>query len=162
MRADTSPHFFEWLESTPLASGIRQSLWAYPVLEITHIVGIIMLVGGAFLIDLHLLGFSRNLPFPALSRYLLAWSAKGLLLIIPSGILLFMTNAASLASDPTFRLKLALLGIAGLNAWVFHKLISRRIESTIQPNLPSAAKISAFFSVIVWLAIIACGRLLAY
>ncbi|WP_218145326.1 DUF6644 family protein [Parapedobacter koreensis] len=151
------------MENTPLAISIRQSLWAYPALEIIHIVGIVMLVGAAFLFDLRLLGFSKNLPLPILSRHLLPWSARGLLVIIPSGMLLFLTNATSLAFDPTFWLKLVLLGAAGLNALVFHQIIiNRHIKPKIQESPPFGAKICALFSIIVWIAVIACGRLLAY
>ncbi len=82
---------FEWMENTTWATGIRQSMWLYPALEIVHIVGIVVLVGAAFMFDLRLLGFSKRLPLPRLASYLLPWSARGLLLIVPSGILLFST-----------------------------------------------------------------------
>jgi hypothetical protein len=142
--------FFSALENSALAVGIRQSLWLYPMLEITHLLGIVMLVGGAFFFDLFLLGFAKNLSLPELSAYLLPISRKGLLLVIPSGILLFITNAETLAMDTTFWLKMALLILAGLNALVFHRL----------QLLP--VKLTAVVSIVAWIAIITCGRLLAY
>src|SRR4051794_2787360 len=113
----------EWLEKSSWAVGIRQSLYLYPVLEIIHILGIVMLVGAAFLFDLRLLGYSKSLPIPSLARHVLPWSQRGLILIIPSGLLLFITNAQSLGSDFTFWLKIALIGVAALNVWVFHRFI---------------------------------------
>lgn len=143
-----------------MAAGIRQSLWLYPALEIVHIVGIVLLVGAAFMFDLRLLGISKDLPVSGLSRHLLPWSRRGLWLIIPSGILLFSTNAKSLIIDPTFGLKMGLLVLAAVNVLIFHRFIFP--EHGNHNELPASAKISAFVSILVWISIIACGRLLAY
>lgn len=156
-------HFLSWLENTSWAAGIRQSMWLYPTLEIIHLTGIVVLVGAAFMFDLRLLGFSKNLPLVALSRHLLPWSRRGLLLIIPSGILLFITEARTLGVDPTFWLKMTLLVIAALNVLLFHRFIFHiPSDKNIQHELPFSSKISALISIIVWIAIITCGRLLAY
>lgn len=138
-------------------------MWLYPALEIVHIVGIALLVGAAFMFDLRLLGFSKNLAVSTLSHHLLPWSSRGLLLIIPSGILLFITNAKALGADPTFWLKMILLVVAALNVLVFHKFIYHPASDQEKKyRLPFPAKISALLSITVWIAIIACGRLLAY
>lgn len=156
-------HFLSWLENTSWAAGIRQSMWLYPTLEIIHLTGIVVLVGAAFMFDLRLLGFSKSLPLVALSRHLLPWSRRGLLLIIPSGILLFITEARTLGVDPTFWLKMTLLGIAALNVLLFHRFIFNiPSDKNTQHELPFSSKISALISIIVWIAIITCGRLLAY
>jgi hypothetical protein len=154
--------FLSWLEASSLAVSIRQSLWLYPALEIVHIVGIVILVGAAFMFDLRLLGFSRNLPIVFLARHLLPWSRRGLWLIVPSGILLFITNAQVLGADPTFHLKMILLILAALNVLVFHRFIFQPHSDSEVPNNSPLNKISAIISIIVWMAIIACGRLLAY
>ena len=154
--------FLNWLESSSWAVNIRQSFWLYPALEIVHIVGIVILVGAALMFDLRLLGFSRNLPVVFLARHLLPWSRRGLWLIVPSGILLFITNAQTLGADPTFHLKMGLLILAALNVLVFHRFIFRSHSDSEVPNNLPYTKISAIISIIVWVAIIACGRLLAY
>ena len=147
----------DWLEHTSWAEAIRQSMWMYPALEIVHILGIVMLVGSAFLFDFLLLGFSKNLPPVSMSHYLLPWSRRGLILIIPSGLLLFITNAGAMGSDPIFWLKMGLLAVAGLNALVFHRRFSGG-----QTQLPAKSKVHALVSLMVWIAVISCGRLLAY
>lgn len=153
----------DWLESSFWAVQIRQSLWLYPALEIVHILGIVILVGAAFMFDLRLLGYSKNLPVSGLARHLLPWSQRGLILIIPSGLLLFITNAKTLGTDFTFWLKMILLVIAALNVFVFHQFIFKKhIDNRLTGELSGSAKISAVISLIVWIAIIACGRLLAY
>ena len=66
----------QFLEQSSLAATIRQSAWFYPVLEIIHITGIVMLAGGAFMFDLRVIGFSKHLPVVALSHHLLTWSLR--------------------------------------------------------------------------------------
>ncbi len=155
---------FAWLEDTSLAAFIRQSMWLYPILEIIHIIGITVLVGAALMFDLSLLGSAKQLRLSGLAQHLLPWSQRGLVLILPSGILLFITNSKTLGVDPTFWLKMILLLIAAINVLVFHRLIFRKgnfSNPDIDP-VPVSAKISAVISIAVWLGIIACGRLLAY
>lgn len=155
--------YLHWLENTSWATTVRQSLWLYPALEIIHILGIVILVGGAFMFDLRLLGFSKNLPVADLSRHLLPWSQRGLLLVVPSGVLLFFTNAGALGTDPTFWLKMVLLLVAALNVLVFHKLLFKpHKDSQISGNFTLLYKVPALISIAVWIAVIACGRLLAY
>ena len=153
----------QWLEDTSWAVAIRQSIWLYPTLEIVHITGIVILVGPAFMFDLRLLGFSKNLSVSGLAGYLLTWSRRGLLLIIPSGLLLFITNAATLGYDPVFWVKMLLLSIAGINALVFHRFSFASVSGWNEnANVPANAKVAAIISIITWLSIITCGRLLAY
>jgi hypothetical protein len=152
----------QWLENSSPAVAISQSLWLYPILEIVHITGIALLVGPAIMFDLRLLGFSKNLPVSALARHLLPWSRRGLLLIVPSGLLLFITNAVALWYDPVFLIKMLLLVVAGLNAFAFHRFTFRSVAASNDTILPAGAKVTAGISIIVWIAIIACGRLLAY
>lgn len=157
------PEYLQWLENSIWATAIRQSLWMYPALEIIHILGIVLLVGAAMLFDFRLLGFPTNLPLAGMASYLLPWSQRGLILVIPSGLLLFITNAETLGLDPTFWLKMVLLIVAALNALIFHKLVYKgQIEPEISPRLSLRFKIPALISIVVWIAVITCGRLLAY
>jgi hypothetical protein len=153
----------QWLEDSSWAVSIRRSLWLYPILEIVHIAGIALLVGPAFMFDVRLLGFTKTLPVSSLARHLLPWSRRALLLIIPSGLLLFITNAATLGYDVVFHIKMCLLIAAALNALAFHHFVFRSVLAWDEKtNAPTAAKVTAFISIMVWLFIIACGRLLAY
>lgn len=150
------------LEDSALAGAIRQSSWLYPFLEIVHILGIVLLVGAAFLFDLRLLCFSKKLPVPDLARHLLPWSRRGLYLIVPSGLLLFSTNAMALANDPVFHIKLIMLLVGSLNAGFFHRFLAPSSPKWQHGNTPRSAKAVALCSIVVWVTVIACGRLLAY
>ncbi|GGM86583.1 hypothetical protein GCM10010967_18620 [Dyadobacter beijingensis] len=159
-------NYHQWLEALEKSSwavGIRQSLWLYPTLEIVHIIGIVVLVGAALLFDLRLLGSAGHLPVTALSRYLLPWSQRGLILIIPSGLLLFITNARALGTDPVFWTKVGLILFAGLNVFVFHRFVYEPFKFRgASGDMPGMARLCAGISIVVWVAVVACGRLLAY
>ena len=144
---------FRWIEASTLAAAIRQSTWLYPFIEIIHIIGIVLVAGGAILFDIQLLSAGKR-PVTD-NRYLLMWSKRGLILSIPSGLLLFATNAIALSTDPVFGLKLFLLLLAAINAWIFHIRV-------YLPANKATARLHAIASIIIWVSIISCGRLLAY
>ncbi|MEX2232175.1 MAG: DUF6644 family protein [Cyclobacteriaceae bacterium] len=154
---------FEWLEASSLAVYIRHSQILYPVIEIIHIVGFVFLVGSAFLFDFRLLGVSKKIPVTDLAKHLLPWSRRSLLLVIPSGLLLFITEATSLSGNSVFGIKLTLILVAFANAGFFHRFTFPTVRSWdhLQPT-PYAAKAAGIISLILWTGVITCGRLLAY
>jgi hypothetical protein len=159
----TGPAWLGWLEMTALAQAMRQWLWLYPIVEIVHISGFVMLVGAAAMFDLRLLGFSRRLPVAAMARHLLPWSRLGLAVVAPSGLMMFVAHATEMAASPVFRLKLILIATAGLNAAVFHRWSVKSVGSWNHDVVtPVAARLSAVLSLILWTGVISCGRLLAY
>ncbi len=152
-----------WLENTGLAVTVRESAWLYPAVETLHIIGFVILVGAATMFDLRLLGASRGLPVSDAARHLLSWSRASLIVVIPTGLLLFMSNATALSVNPAFRLKLVLLIAAGLNALIFHRWSFKTVAAwDREAPAPPQAKISAAVSLALWASIISCGRFIAY
>lgn len=157
------PGWLVWLEQTAPAAAMREWLWLYPAVEIAHILGFAVLVGAAVSFDLRLLGLSRQLPVAGLERHLLPWARASLLLVVPSGLLMFMAHATEFAGNPAFRLKLLLLAAAGLNAALFHRFTFRSVPAwDRQAPAPAAARAAAVASLLLWAGVISCGRLLAY
>lgn len=151
------------LEGTPLAAAARESIWLYPIAELLHIIGFVLLVGAAAMFDLRLLGLSRAIPVSSLAAHLLPWSRAGLAVVAPTGLLMFASDATATAANPAFRLKLLLILAAGLNALAFHLGPFRRVRAWDRdaPS-PVAARIAAVLSLLIWAAVIAAGRLIAY
>lgn len=150
----------EGLENSYLASLIRSSTFLYPIIETIHILGFVILVGSAFMFDLRLLGISRKLPVVDLGKHLLPWSQRSLFLVIPSGLLLFISNAQTLAASPVFLLKLILIAAAFINAGLFHLFLYRRLEQNAASRM--YGKLSAILSIFLWVGVLTCGRFLAY
>jgi len=163
MHPPTGPAWLVWLETTGLAVAMRQWLWLYPIVEILHIIGLAVLVGAAALFDLRLLGVSRTLSVTALGSHLLPWARASLLLIVPSGLMMFTAHATEMASNPAFQLKLVLLAAAALNAAAFHLRTFRTVAAWDHGvSAPSGARVAAILSLLLWSGVITCGRLLAY
>lgn len=151
------------LEAAPLAVAMRHDLWLYPIVEIVHISGFVVLVGSIVVLDLRLLGFSRALPARALARHVVPWSVGALFVIVPSGFLMFMAHASDFVVNPAFQLKLALILTGFINAAVFHTGAFRRYADADRDlPVPAAVKAHAAASIAIWFSVIACGRLLAY
>jgi hypothetical protein len=72
-------------------------------------------------------------------------------------------HATEFISNPAFRVKLVLIAFAALNAAVFHGTVYRSVSAWDQHHpTPAAAKASAALSLVLWLGVITCGRLIAY
>ena len=151
------------IEMSALGQAMRQWLWLYPSVEIVHLVGIALLVGSIIVLDLRLLGLSRTLPVRRLASHVLPWSAAGLALILPSGLAMFVAHATDLMGNPVFVLKVCLIMAAGINAAVFHAGVFRGAAAwDVNAPPPLMARAAAALSLLLWVSVIACGRLLAY
>ncbi|MFN3416234.1 MAG: hypothetical protein ACK4ZD_07950 [Caldimonas sp.] len=129
--------------------------WAYPMLEVVHIVGIALLLGNLVALELRVWGRARALPVPALARLSLGLALCGFALAAASGLLMLGTQASELLGNRAFLLKMLLLALAGINAAWFH--IRRSLE-----RLDAVAKVSMMVSTLIWLLVVVCGRWIAY
>ena len=152
-----------WIEQSALATAMRQELWLYPSVEILHIFGFVTLVGSIAMLDLRLLGLSREISVRGLARHLLPWTLGALIVIVPTGLMMFMAHASDFISNDAFMLKLSLIFGAGLNAAAFHVGPYRTVGQWDSATAtPGAAKVHAALSLLIWMGVISCGRLLAY
>ena len=151
------------IEMSALGVAMRQSLWLYPIVEIVHLTGIALLVGSIAMLDLRLLGLSRSVPVRRLASHILPWTAASFVLIVPSGLSMFVAHAGDFIASPVFVLKVCLILAGGVNAAVFHAGVFRgAADWDVNRAPPAAARIAAALSLALWVSVIACGRLLAY
>ena len=151
------------IEGFAIAKAMRENLWLYPSVEIVHIVGFVILVGSVVMFDLRVLGLSKSVSVRGLARHLLPWSVGALLLIVPTGLLMFSAHAADFLTNRAFQVKMALLLTAGINAAIFHTGPYRSVATwDTNATAPVGARVSVAASIAIWFSIIACGRLLAY
>lgn len=134
---------------------IAQHPWAYPALEVVHIVGIALLLGNLVLLELRVWGLGPALPVEPLARLALGLSLTGFALIAASGLTMFAANPAELLANRAFVLKLGLVSLAGLNAAAFHARGGLA-------RLDAFAKTQTVLSLGLWLAVIILGRWIAY
>jgi hypothetical protein len=157
------PALLVWLESSGFAAAMRQWLWLYPIVEIVHITGIALLVGSIAMLDLRLLGLSRALSVQRLARHLLPWSVTGFAIAAATGSMMFTAHATEFWVNPAFVVKMSLIGLAGLNALWFHLRTYPKVGGWDSGGAaPAMAKMAAALSLLFWVGVISCGRLLAY
>lgn len=151
------------LEALAIAKAMREWLWLYPAVQIAHIFGFTILVGSAVMFDLRVLGLSKQIPVRALARHLLPWSLAALVMIVPTGLLMFAAHADDFLNNRAFQIKMALLLAAGMNAAMFHTGPYQSVRSwDTEAAAPVLARASAALSIALWIGVISCGRLLAY
>ena len=151
------------IEGLAIAKAMRENLWLYPSVEIVHIVGFVMLVGSVVMFDLRVLGLSRGVSVRGLARHLLPWSVAALALIVPTGLMMFSAHADDFITNRAFQVKMGLLLAAGINAAIFHTGPYATVSQwDLNARAPLGARISVALSILIWIGVIACGRLLAY
>jgi hypothetical protein len=150
-----------WLDAIGLGGWMRGSTLAYPVVNILHLVGLVLLVGGIGVLDLRLAGLWRRVPLGPLAAALQPLAAAGLAVMIASGAMLFAADGRALAASPLFQAKLGLILLAIGNALAFRWRYRRRLAANVV-RMPPGGRLLAFTSLALWLAILVCGRLIAY
>jgi hypothetical protein len=163
MTLDAALHVVDTtLRATPVGVFVRHSVWAWPVLESLHFMGMSVLIGTVGLFDLRLLGFARGVPFAALHR------------LVPLGIAAYtlnlLTGLCFLSGTPdqylfnlAFRVKVSFMLVAGLNVLFFYSRVFGRLR-TLAPDSapPLGARIAGAVSLTMWIGVMSAGRLLTF
>ena len=138
-----------------MLDSLQSSTWAYPALEVVHLFGIALLLGNLVLLELRVFGLGAALPVQALARLSLTLAFVGFGLAAASGLLMFVTQPAELLANRVFTLKMLLLLLAACNAGWFHGRGSLH-------KLDTLARVQLALSTLIWLAVLTCGRWIAY
>jgi hypothetical protein len=147
----------------PLTALMKSSTWLFPLVETAHIWGFVILVGSVAMFDLRVLGMAKTISVRALSKFLLPFSLGAVLIVVPTGVLLFVTQPMELLANRVFMLKLGLIFLAACNALAFHAGPYRSVADwDVNTTAPLTARLMTAASIVIWLSVILCGRMLAY
>ena len=156
--------FCHWLQNTGLATGIRQSdLW-FPVIEGTHILALSFSVGMILMLDLRLLKVSfGRVAVARIMESIMPWALLGFIIMFATGLLLFAAQAEKVSINRFFQTKLVLLAALGANALLFQFKYYPALSGWEQTGeIPKGASMVGMVSLVLWSAVITCGRLMAY
>ncbi len=153
-----------WLESTALSTGIRESIWSYPVIESLHVLTLCVFLGLTVLMDGRLVGLVlTETPVSHVMERLLPWIRSGFALMVVTGLLLFLATPVRFYDNVLFRLKLLLLVAAGHQRVAVSPHALRAVREWGSGRvLPRRAWLAGAISLVLWTAIVAAGRLVAY
>lgn len=150
---------FQACEASTLGTAIRESTWAFPVIESVHLVALAMLGGAVLLVDLRLLGLTlRDQPVARLARDVQPWLNASLVLMVLSGAPLFASEAMEYYYSEFFRLKMMTLSIAT----VFTFTIRKAVVFSDAPPARARIKLTALTSLGLWLSVGAAGRWIGF
>jgi len=154
----------ESLQNLPWASGIKQSEWQFPVIETVHSLAISFMIWPAALLDMRLLNLMlRKRPVTQVAAQFLPWVWVGFSVMVVTGLLLFSAEAVKCYNSPFFRVKLVLIILAGLNAFIFHKTVFNNVAAWDEGRDTTVrARLAGGLSLLFWIGVVAMGRGLAY
>jgi Family of unknown function (DUF6644) len=154
----------DWLENSALGSVARESLYGFQILVAIHILGLVFSVGMLLWVDLRMIGVClSDYRLSTVYRTLSRWFGVGFSIMMVSGIALFAGFATSAFENLFFRVKIAAIALAGINAVAFHRL-SRHISETadLATRPPRFVRWAGLTSILLWAAVILCGRMMSY
>lgn len=143
------------LHKLPLAAAIRESAWAFPLLEIVHIAAFAAMIGTVLTVEMRTLGLQKAIPLLELGQLGAKIALVAFTVIVASGSLLLLSDLQGYIANRAFVVKLGLITLAAINMVVFHLRNSLARADGI-------ARAQAVFSLTLWLGVISAGRLVAY
>jgi len=146
-----------WLEQTGLGHAARHSTWLFMIVNVLHVLGAALVVGGIAVFDLNVL-FNRK-EAAATGRIAIPLAASGLLMQIPTGVTLLAVEARALGVNPAFYAKMAFIALGLANVAVFHARFGSAMGHL---PLPASARLLAVVSLAAWALTLIAGRMIAY
>ena len=152
------------IQNTSWATGFRQADFAFPLIEGTHIMALSLSVGLILMLDLRLLRLAfQGERVSKVMHQVMPWALPGFAIMFVTGLVLFLAQAESAYTNNYFRVKMLLLVALGANAAVYQwKFYPNMAAWDLGEAVPAGAKVIAVLSIVLWMVVIACGRLMAY
>lgn len=161
---------FLWMETLPVSIAFAESMLMYPLVLGVHVIALALSVGILALVDLRMAGvLLRKHDWRDFMSQLRPWFVLSFVLILATGVLLFLPMASHFADSSVFWVKMLLILLAGFNAFAFEWInrreqrdLSLASDGTVVPATPVSLRIFALVSLTLWISVIALGRVLAY
>jgi hypothetical protein len=158
------PAIIQWMQNSDIGTGIRESIWLFPIVETSHVLALALSVGVLIWFDLRLMGWGmKHQPVSAVHKQVMPLAFIGFVVMFISGVLLFWSEAEKCYKSGFFRAKILFLVLAGINAGIFELRTKKSIEDWDKyPIPPMKARMAGLISILSWAAVIIAGRATAY
>jgi len=149
---------FEWIAHTGPGVLIQRSTYAFPVLEVLHLMGLTLLLGVVLTLDLRLLGVGlRRQAAPVVVQSLSPAFWAGLALTLGSGTILFIGEPVKCFFNLAFWWKMGLLIVAlAVQTLLFHRAAQAPRDSA------AAGRLIAILSLVLWSGVGLAGRAIGF
>jgi hypothetical protein len=147
---------FQWIADAPCFAVMRDSKWAFPIVEMAHLLSLAILGGTVLLVNLGLLGIRfRREENPSFARELWPLFLGSLATMILSGVVLLSAEAIKCYYHPAFRLKMAILALAVVFSFTAHRRV-------VQAPASIWSRPAAVVSLMLWLGVGLAGRAIGF
>jgi hypothetical protein len=158
MLSESLRPYFEWCGNTWLGSTIRDTVWAFPVIETFHLLALAVLLGSVLIVNLRVFGLgSRYLSAAQMARQLQPWMLASIGVLIATGIPMALSEPIKCFESISFPIKMGLI-VVGIvvqftiqRKWVMAGNATRR-----------KAQFAAIVSIMVWTVVGAAGKGIPY
>lgn len=153
----------ESVQSSAIAEWMRDTNPAMQVVESTHVLAAVLVLGTVLIADLRLLGITdSHRSFTRISRETLRLTWLAFAVAVATGSLMFTTSAQTYFGNAAFQLKALALLAAGLNMLLFQVLTARSVAAWDDGKPPRAARIAGIASLLLWAAVVLLGRWIGF
>ena len=126
--------FFTWCENSAVGEAIRSSQWLFPVIESVHLLALVVISGSVLVIDMRLFGLGlRRQPVAQLARDAQPWLIGSLMVMLATGILLFLSEATKCYYSPAFSVKMTSLFLAIVFTFTVRRQVAMADETRVGP-----------------------------
>ena len=152
--------FFEWCAATRLGTAIQMSPWAFAVIESVHLLGLAVIGGAVLLVDLRMLGFGlKDQRIAEIARAAFPWLVGSLIVMLLTGIGLFLSEPMKLYYSRPFWVKMISLGLAMLFTFTIRRKVTMADETRTRPIW---FKLVALVSLTLWFGVGGGGRWIGF
>jgi len=153
----------ESVQGSALAEWMRDTNPAMQVVESTHVLAAVLVLGTVLIADLRLLGITDSQrAFTRIGRETLPLTWAAFAVAVVTGSLMFTTSAQTYFGNTAFQLKALALLAAGLNMVLFQVVTARGIATWDSGRPPRAARIAGVVSLLLWAAVVLLGRWIGF
>ena len=150
--------FFNWVGESAIGKSIADSKYAFAIIEVFHLFGIILLLGGTTLMALRLVGLTmKDRPISLIARQLGWYTFAGLMMMLVSGLLMFSSLPNKYYHNVPFWWKMSFFWTGVL----FHFTLYRQATRSDRTGL-LVGGITALLAVVLWYGTGVFGRAIGF
>jgi hypothetical protein len=156
--------FAEAIGATSFSIGLHESYYMYAWIESIHVITLMVSLGMLIVIDLRMLGvWLKDVPASKIAERLDRPMLIGFSVMVVTGVLLYVGIPIRTTQSLWFRIKVILLVVAFINAWLFRRHMQGSVGSwDVAQVPPRRTRVAAALSLTLWAGVVCCGRFIAY
>lgn len=153
-----------WIMGTSASKTVANIAWIIPAVQTIHILAISVVVSTMAMLDLRLMGLTaRCYTIRAVAERFLPWMWLSVIVLLITGVILITGEPDRALGNWVFQTKMALLVAVLTISWGFNRVLKRDLTAWEKGSThETAAKVTGFVSLLLWIGIVVCGRWIAY